>query len=1043
MKRYNNYHRHDHISNIFTPDTNAHFIDYINRALELSEPNVWTTNHGSGGDIFEARQLGDANRLNVKFGIEGYIVPNPLEKDPRNYHIILIPKTNVARRKLNLASSHANVEGYYYKPRFFLSDLLNIGKDEIYITSACCAGLMKDNDSYNKIFLPLVEHFGKNIFLEVQNHNFDIQKEINEKAIWCQKQYGLELIAANDSHYIYPEQSKERLELLKGKGITYNDEDSFILDYPDYDTMVERFITQNILTEEQIIKAIDNTLIFDEIENIDINTDIKMPTIYPNKTDEEKYQILVDYLNDNFNKVMDKDNIPLDKHTQYIEECQKELQVIYDTKDEIHTPDYFLLNVNVIDKAVNEYGGVLTRTGRGSCGSFLINKILGITQIDRLAVDLPMYSDRFMSSARLLENKALPDIDFNISAQEPFIKATRDLLGVHGCYPMVAYGTMQLAEAFRNICRSHNLPYDTYNEVAKSIELYENNIEWKDLITEAKKYVGTIVSASVHPCAMLLLNGDIREELGVVKIGDNICTMITSNEADTWKYLKNDYLIVTVWDIIDKVFKKINRPIMTIKEVLNNVDENVWKLFDNGLTCTLNQVDGSWSTELLMKFKPRTLEELTMFVAAIRPSFESLRNNFIDRKPYSTGSKYLDDLFKNTYHRCVFQENIMKYFEWLGVTPAESIGLIKKISKKKIHKEDFDNLEERLKEHWKKNTGSYDGFDKSWADMQSNMSYSFNSSHGLATALDCLYCAYLKANYPVEYYTVVLNLYSDNGTKSERLTNECKYFNIKIESPIFRHSTAEYNCDIPNKIIYKGIGSIKNISETCGNNLYTLRNKIYSNFTELLFDIFTNKLVQNKNEIEKLIKIDYFREFGDINYLLNSFNVFISLYKRKTLKSTELDDFGIKVEDIKPYIEKATEKQISGIKMPNVIEVISNKIPYEPITNIERISYEMGILGYTDRIDNTIPDNIYVVGNIDTNKYGTKFITAYQPNTGNYYQNKVKRSAYNYNPCDSGDIIKAVFNTQHKKRKNENDEWIESEEQEDILKNYTIIKKFE
>ena len=103
-------------------------------------------------------------------------------------------------------------------------------------------------------------------------------------------------------------------------------------------------------------------------------------------------------------------------------------------------------------------------------------------------------------------------------------------------------------------------------------------------------------------------------------------------------------------------------------EVLNNIDENVWELFDNGLTCTLNQVDGSWATELLTKFKPRTLEELTMFVASIRPSFESLRDDFIDRKPYSTGSKYLDELFKNTYNRCIFQENIMKYFEWLGVT---------------------------------------------------------------------------------------------------------------------------------------------------------------------------------------------------------------------------------------------------------------------------------------------------------------------------------------------------------------------------------------
>ena len=98
-----------------------------------------------------------------------------LEKDNRNYHIILIPRTNVARKKLNLASSHANTEGYYYKPRFFVSDLLdNFDDNDLYITTACVAGLLKDDDSIYKIFYPLYEKYGNNIMLEVQNHNADI-----------------------------------------------------------------------------------------------------------------------------------------------------------------------------------------------------------------------------------------------------------------------------------------------------------------------------------------------------------------------------------------------------------------------------------------------------------------------------------------------------------------------------------------------------------------------------------------------------------------------------------------------------------------------------------------------------------------------------------------------------------------------------------------------------------------------------------------------------------------------------------------------------
>ena len=122
MNRYNNYHKHDHISSIFTPDSNVKNIDYVNRCLELNEPNYLPNNHGSGGDIFDAKTQCDKNNINCKFGIEGYIVKNPLEKDNRNYHIILIPKTNIARKKLNVANSRANKEGYYYKPRLFLED---------------------------------------------------------------------------------------------------------------------------------------------------------------------------------------------------------------------------------------------------------------------------------------------------------------------------------------------------------------------------------------------------------------------------------------------------------------------------------------------------------------------------------------------------------------------------------------------------------------------------------------------------------------------------------------------------------------------------------------------------------------------------------------------------------------------------------------------------------------------------------------------------------------------------------------------------------
>lgn len=722
MKQYANFHKHDHVSNVFSPDTHIKCEAYLKRIKELEYDCYWTTNHGSGGDIFEARDLCDKYGIKCFYGLEGYIVPNPLEQDKRNYHIIVIPKTNTARKKVNLITSRASEEGFYYKPRLFLEDLLQLNKDDIYLTTACVAGIIRDDDALEKLFKPLSKYFGRNLFLEVQNHCEKSQIETNQKCLELSKKYGLELIAANDSHYIYPEESKDRLEFLKGKGINYGDEDSYILDYPDYDTMFSRFQRQGVLSDEQIARAIDNTRLFEQCEEIYLDKEIKMPTAYPNLTPDEKIAELKKHINKKFSAIAKEEGIAGEKKKEYVRGIREEMKIIEDTK-EINTADYFLLNEQIVDLAVNKYNGILTRTGRGSCGSFYINRILGMTQIDRFASPIKLYPERFISTARLLENHAMPDIDYNVSSQEPFVQAAKDVVGEYGVYPMIAYGTMQIGEAFRNVCRSHGLSFDEFNDVAKDIENYAEDPKWKAYIAEAQKYVDVIVSASIHPCAYALDNKDLREEYGVIKIGKALCVMITSGEADYWRILKDDFLIVSIWGIVADTFKLIGKPIITVRELLNDLDERVWKLYADGITCTLNQVDSDYATALMKRYKIRSVGEAAQFTAAVRPSFDAWREDFIERKPFTTGSKYLDDVLSETSGRITFQETLMTYFQWLGVTPAESIGLIKKISKKKIHPEDFEALENRLKTKWIENTGSIEHFDTTWQMVQGCMAY--------------------------------------------------------------------------------------------------------------------------------------------------------------------------------------------------------------------------------------------------------------------------------------------------------------------------------
>ena len=175
---------------------------------------------------------------------------------------------------------------------------------------------------------------------------------------------------------------------------------------------------------------------------------------------------------------------------------------------------------------------------------------------------------------------------------------------------------------------------------------------------------------------------------------------------------------------------------------------------------------------------------------------------------------------------------------------------------------------------------------------------------------------------------------------------------------------------------------------------------------------------------------------------MSIFEIFKVLYKRKSFKVADLDTYNLTKNEVSKFSEKSTDKQFSGVNIKLLIGYICSKLKYIKTTTLEHMSYEMGILGHTDYVDNSIDENIFIVGNIETNKYGNKFATLYSPKYGEYYQRKINKYSYIEHPCDSGDIIKVVFNTQSKRKQIDGD-WIKLDEKEEILKNYSIIKKFE
>lgn len=996
--------------------------------------NYFTTQHGWAGKFLEAYDLCKKNNLKMVYGAELYMVKDRKEKDNANYHIVIIAKNQDGFYELNEIMSESNRSGFYYKPRIDIELIKRLNPNNFFITSACVGGILRPSDDMKTLFEAVYGHFGNNFYLEVQNHPFDIQINHNRNMLMLKQHYNMQIIHANDSHYIYPEQAKDRVKFLKGKGINYGDEDSFILDFPDYDTVVERYKKQGLLSDWQIKEAMDNTLIFDECEELYFDKEIKMPTIYPNYTQEKKDKELAKHLSEKWDK--EKVNVDKSRWQEYQNGIAFEYKIVKDTQ----MVDYFLFNEKMVELAKEKYGGVLSRTGRGSAVSFYINKLLGFTEIDRFTAPVPLYPTRFMSTARILETRSLPDIDQNWADVSAPILASKELLGEDGIYYMYALGTMKESSAFRNLCRAYDIPMDEYNEVGKNLDAFRNDKKWKPIIDEAQKYIGTIESISPSPCSFVLSNKPLPRELGLIRVGNELCACIDGYTSDVWKFLKNDYLTVKVWKIISDFYKMIGQPIPNIRELLQKVDNGTWKLYEDGMTATLNQADTDISTSMLKRYKPQTDAEMSAFVAAIRPGFASLVNTFLDREPYSTGVTEIDEILQPSYHFMLYQESIMAFLVWCGMKEDHTYDIIKKISKKKFTPEAKEELRQELLAGYKAKLGTEEGFDEVWQVVDDAARYSFNAAHAVSVAYDSIYGAEAKEHHPLEYFTTVLNEYQSDNEKTSRIIAELDYFGIHLENIKFGKSKSEYTFDKNTNTIYKSISSIKYCNEVIANELYELgKNNTYKNFVDVIKDIKTKTSV-NSRQLQILTILNFFSDYGSNKKLLQIIEMFEKFYDRKQIKKADVEVLGIDLNEFEGCYDNETQKMYKDLHMDRYVEKMSKKIEDKPLSIKEQIKYEQEYLEYIIYSNPKAPKNMFYVVEAKFYKDKTKpYLNLYNLRTGDTLKTKITSGkSFVERPFQTGNVINVTEFKEKNKMKMVNGTWVKTPEMEKIVVGWDV-----
>lgn len=998
------------------------------------------------------------------------------KKDNANCHMVLVARNYNAIRKLNYIISCAHVDGFYYKPRIDLKLLFELDKDDVYITSACIAG-WKYEDA-EEVWLKIWKHFGDSFFLEYQTHNSKEQKVLNKKIYEMSQKYGIQTIIGLDTHYISKDDCVKRDNLLKRKGLHYEEEDGWYMDFPNGKEVYQRMINQAVLPSEEILYAMMNTHVFiNGCQDMTYDTGFKIPILdkYKDYDYQKRAEVLHKILEDKYEQEDEEHHTP-----------ERKDGILYEfgeVKDS-GTVDYFLDNSALVDLAISKYGGQLTTTSRGSASSYYSSKLLGFTTMDRFEAEVPIYPERFITKERILSSHQMPDIDFNVSSQEPFVKAARELFGEHGCYPLLAVGTLGEKSGFKlyadikgiepSVANDISKAIDQYNEAIKQaddeedkkdihIEDYITNKEYLKIFNDSKSYQGIIEQAKVHACGFMLFNGntrdknvvrygDIRYEIGLIRCHSEstgkstIVANIEGGMLDSYGYVKDDFLIVDVVGIIYKLYHSIGREVPTVSELRKMVsgDELTWKMYAMGATCSLNQCEKASTTKKVMKYKPQNIKELAAFIAGIRPGFKSLINGFLDRIEYSNGEKAIDELLKDCFHYMLYQEAVMKIFSWLGIPMKDSYDTIKKISKKKLKGEALKHVEDTLRKHWSENIGNLDNFDPVYKVIKDSARYSFNAPHALAMANDSLYEAWMKAHHTSKFYEETLNHYQTKGDKNKvnDLIKEAKtFFGYSMASYEYGKDNSKFTVNDETKTIYPNLSSVKGIGEKAVLDMVKISEQGIDNFVDIYKSIKGTSV--NSSVFEKLVKIGYFKKFGSIKQLLSIMKIYDNWKGstgngKKTISKADISKLGLDGINIRRYATditksgKVSDKQFTNVDWIGIVKELASNVPDEEFGILQLVKFQYEVLNHVDYVDESIEWRYVVVTDLNTS-YSPKF-NAYSISNGKIVEMKVHKAKPKFDknvinsfkeiPFEDGDILYIKTVKKQPKKQKVNDEWV-------------------
>jgi len=934
----------------------------VHRVKELNMPAVAMTDHGN---IFGAVHfVNAAHKAGVKpiVGCELYICKKedhniertPPDGDTYN-HLLVLAENEEGYRNLVKITSEASLHGFYYKPRVSKKFLAEHSKGLIGL-SGCLKGevaerLMEDKYEAARDAAALYRDiFGKeNFYLEIQDQGLPMEHRIHPGLFRLEKDLSLPLVATNDSHYLCEDDAPAQDVMVciqTGKSINdanrmkFQGTDFYVKSHAEMARVFKD--SPDVLTRTLAIAERCN-LRLEKVGNpfphFDVPAGFTLDSYFEHVT-REGFARRLDALRQ-------EQRLGRLKHdlSEYEQRLKREIDII----QQMRFSGYFLIVWDFIRYA--KENGIPVGPGRGSAAGSLVSYSMGITDLDPLQHQLLF--ERFLNPERV----SLPDIDidFCMRGRDQVIQYVTNKYGRENVAQIITFGTMQAKAAIKDVGRAMEIPYSDVDRIAKMVpnqlnitlekaleespalrQAYGSDKQVHDLLETAKKLEGLVRNAGVHAAGVVISPRPLIELVPLHKTkNDEIVTAFDMVAIEKMGLLKMDFLGLTTLTILEDTLKLIAQTRgqqLTLEAIPLEDHETYEKVFYKGLTSGVFQFESHGMRDVLRRYQPNSIEDLTALNALYRPGpiQGGMIDDFIDRKHGRKKIEYelpeLKEILEETLGVIVYQEQVMQIANRLaGYSLGEADLLRRAMGKKKP--EEMAQQRERFVSGAVQRSYPPRKIEKIFDLMAQFAGYGFNKSHSAAYALLAYHTAYLKTHYPVEFMAALLTSVTGSTDDVVKYINECREMGIGVEPPDINVSDANFTPH--GGAIRFGLAAVKNVGGNAIDSIAAARSKLgkFASIFEFCENIDLRLL--NKRVLESLIKSGAMDGLGRRAQLMSALDRAIDR-AQKTQRDAESGQHGL-----------------FGVFQPDEPHANGDELPPTPDWDEhQRLAFEKEILGF-------------------------------------------------------------------------------------------------